>query len=598
MSDGYKRPNSSDMSTDPEHQKRTMRIDRAALAASVLSGSKPVAFSGDNMTVTLGAVPSGTPLRASIDGEVVASTWTYGDNDEATVTLRAPSTDRTTVQPLKLSGGGIDLVVDLTVLPSVASHKLAARGDGLAFADDAVWWEPFEEGTSLASWRGEGWEFAAVPYLWKTYGTNRRLQAFTRASGRVAAAVAKDAGTRTLKSPAVPLPKDGDALELRFDSHCTLGSGGSAVLNAEFGDGTQAELLRYDGKGLESTSVRLPLKAGAGSVTLSWTLKGAGASWLIDNVALVHPLPALGGGASPSDVVNIISDIQGAPERMANSVLRGLATLSGAKPQALVINGDLVPNGSDAEWRKFMIAFNSSGARERYSHIVSTVGNHELYGSEGYAAYAARFLAHTGMGNIGGAGGLWGEIVLPGGLPILWLGSEAYEYTQKKGNGPFVALSNAQFTFLADRLAHWKQQRQPVLLFSHHVLPYTVSGTYGRFYANDYGQDQDRFRALLEANPHAIVFNGHTHWDITLPDSAVAYHPNPAKPATVKTFNTGAIVNTYGPGGEWDEALVRDLKPTALRVLRFQDRVRVQVYVIRDNSAPELVATHDVPVPK
>ncbi|MCB8043974.1 metallophosphoesterase [Microbacterium oxydans] len=194
----------------------------------------------------------------------------------------------------------------------------------------------------------------------------------------------------------------------------------------------------------------------------------------------------------------------------------------------LVSNGDLVSNGSTANYTSYLSALAAGGGGE-YGTVVSTIGNHEYYGSEGSAVYRERFLDSTGMRDIGGQGGLWGEVLVDGQLPLIWIGSEFYDYTAKTGAGPFVDFSEEQFTWLRDRLAHWRAQDQPVLLFSHHLLPYSVSGSYARFYENDFGQEEARFAALLAQNPNVIMFNSHTHWSPTLNDWSTELRPDPTR---------------------------------------------------------------------
>lgn len=263
------------------------------------------------------------------------------------------------------------------------------------------------------------------------------------------------------------------------------------------------------------------------------------------------------------------------------------------KADVLVSNGDLVSTGSVANYTAYLDALAAGGGGE-YETVISTIGNHEYYGSEGSAVYQKRFLDMTGMREVGGEGGLWGEVLVDGELPLLWFGSEFYDYTAQTGSGPFMELGREQFSWLRDRLAYWREQGKPVLLFSHHLLPYSVSGSYARFYENDFGQDEERFAALLDQNPNVILFNSHTHWSPTLNDWSFEMRTDPTLALAPTAVNTAAVTTMYGPSGDWEERVIGGADPVGLRAALYDDRVRVTAYSFSPTGSTE-VKHIDVP---
>lgn len=305
----------------------------------------------------------------------------------------------------------------------------------------------------------------------------------------------------------------GDELELRLDSHYRARGAQQGAVTISFDGGPWTTLRALGGADEESAQLRLPftVPAGAAAMTIRFAFQASGpaGSWMLDDVQVVRPLAPLAEGTEAQAVVDIFSDVQGATARLSQNVLPGFRAMA-QKADVLVSNGDLVSTGSVANYTAYLDALAAGGGGE-YETVVSTIGNHEYYGSEGSAVYQKRFLDMTVMREVGGEGGLWGKLLVGGELPLLWFGSEFYDYTAQTGSGPFMELGREQFSWLRDRLAYWREQGKPVLLFSHHLLPYSVSGSYARFYENDFGQDEERFAALLDQNPNVILFNSHTH---------------------------------------------------------------------------------------
>lgn len=307
-----------------------------------------------------------------------------------------------------------------------------------------------------------------------------------------------------------------------------------------------------------------------------FTAEAGSGSWMLDDAQLVAPLAALDSETQPETVIDIFSDVQGSNARLQNNVLPGLRAL---EPQADVIvsNGDLTGNGTHGQYDSYLSAFRAGGGEE-YGTSISTAGNHEYYGSDGSQVYIDRFLDRTSMRDVGGQGGLWGEVVVDDVLPVLWIGSERYEYPERTGGGPFVEMSDEQFGWLSDRLAHYRAENQPVLLFSHHVFANSVSGSYINFYKNDFGADQQRLERLLADHPNVTMFSSHTHWSVDLNDWSVEQRFDPTTNLAPTFVNTGAVTTLYGPSGDWGETGIGGADPVGLRAALYDDRLRVTAY--------------------
>ncbi|UWF77715.1 MULTISPECIES: metallophosphoesterase family protein [Microbacterium] len=444
------------------------------------------------------------------------------------------------------------LLVTAVISPAAAAAGTDPTAASRVTTERLVWFDGFDGATD--PWTVDGaWQRSTLSEVVAAHGTDRR-QAFTRASGTIAVAEATDAALAGSLTSSPIAVEGGDELELRFDSHYRArGAAQTGTVTVAFDRGAPVVLRQYAGSDEESAQPRLRVvvPAGAKSMTIRFELRteGAAGSWMIDDVQVVRPLRPLADDEAPKATVDVFSDIQGATTRMRDLVLPGLRSLP-HPADTLVVNGDLVSNGATANYDAYLSAFRAGGGDE-YGTVVSTAGNHEFYGWEGSDVYLDRFLDRTGMRGVGGQGGLWGEVLVDGELPLLWIGSEFYDYAAKTGAGPFVELSDEQFAWLEGRLAHWREQGKPVLLFSHHVLPYSVSGTYARFYANDFGADTERFAALVAENPNVVMLNSHTHWSAQLNDWSVEQRPDPVLARGATIVNTAAVTTMYGPSGDW-----------------------------------------------
>ncbi len=93
-----------------------------------------------------------------------------------------------------------------------------------------------------------------------------------------------------------------------------------------------------------------------------------------------------------------------------------------------------------------------------------------------------------------------------GGYPFIFLGSESPHPKD-------CDLSEAQLTWLRERLGEEASADKPIFVFLHQPLKNTVAGSTEA--QGWHGVNQDAaLREVLAAYPQAILFSGHTHWQL------------------------------------------------------------------------------------
>jgi 3',5'-cyclic-AMP phosphodiesterase len=96
------------------------------------------------------------------------------------------------------------------------------------------------------------------------------------------------------------------------------------------------------------------------------------------------------------------------------------------------------------------------------------------------------------------------------GYHFIFLGTE-------KNLELFCTLSEQQLEWLDRKLGEKASPEQPVFVFLHQPLMNTVSGSYEA--QEWYGVTEDQeLRAVLSKYPQAILFTGHTHWELEAPN--------------------------------------------------------------------------------
>jgi Icc protein len=276
--------------------------------------------------------------------------------------------------------------------------------------------------------------------------------------------------------------------------------------------------------------------------------------------------------AEAAVTLDVISDVQGDGPDLRDA-LRDLRSLGTS--DALVINGDLVANGTERQYQDLYSWLDTSPRPDR---VLAALGNHEQYNSDPFDVQVERFLRYTGMPDV------YTRTTI-GSLPLVFVGT-----TKPAKNGtqpPFVTLGSSQLAWLEATLAGYA--RSPyVLVFSHHVLPGTVSGTTGpdraRFYDQDFVEIDDLLR-ILGGFPNVVFFSGHTHWDLNRSDWAARKVVAGGHPKGFTVVNTGFVQKMFGPDGNGNEKPLSQAESQGLRVLLITDgELRIESRDFRRNT--------------
>ena len=270
--------------------------------------------------------------------------------------------------------------------------------------------------------------------------------------------------------------------------------------------------------------------------------------------------------------LDVLSDVQGDLDDFADA-LTDLHSLGTA--DALVINGDLVGSGTVEEYEDLYATLASI---PHPNTVLAALGNHEQYNSDPFDTQVARFLHYTGMPDVY-------STATVGSLPLVFIGT-----TAPAPNGtqpPFVTLGSTQLAWLEATLASYANHKY-VLVFSHHVLPGTVSGTVGpdrgHFYDKDF-IDEDQLLTILGAHPNVVFFSGHTHWDLHRDDWAARKVVSGGDPRGFAVVNTGFIQTMYVPDGRGNAFPASPFESQGLRVLLdTEGNLRVQARDLMRNK--------------
>lgn len=314
-------------------------------------------------------------------------------------------------------------------------------------------------------------------------------------------------------------------------------------------------------------AVSVAALASAGTAVASAAPAKAGAT-----TASIDPGPVL-------STFNVISDIQGDLSDFG----RALEDMSTTNPRStgLVVNGDITPRGYDFEYESVGKTLDERPHAEQVHWVI---GNHEFYvpkyknpntlNQAGWPNGTTEESLFNSFYKFTGRKKVYTEISL-GGVPGLILGTEKYLKYHDASKWDEVWLSDGQLAWLQERLAFWTARRQPVMVFSHHPLPDTVSGTRNKLYSADYLQ-ADQLLRILGPYPNVFLFSSHTHWALTLADWEVRRTvPGSGNLLGFQVVNTGAIETLYTDNGAGGEKALDRLENTGLQVSVHANEVRI-----------------------
>lgn len=440
-------------------------------------------------------------------------------------------------------------------------------------------WSQNVEGVTSGEARWNGWTISDVRHWTWAAGTDER-HFFTQGHDQFAIIDSKqqrlaERDSMDARMTTEPIDIAGQSkVALEFDQHYRQGKDGQVAQVAVGFDGGEPEVVDKLTHDRYSSHEYFELDVPEGAKTMQVTFSYLGGNddywWAVDNVAVRAPFTQV--AEEPNTVIDVISDPQDDPEDYKLAIRRLNAMPE--KASALVINGDLVDNGSQEQWDKFL------AARKEAPHDSGvelwTIGNHEMYGEETSEVHMQRFLKYSGQERP------WNEVVVDG-TPLISINTEYYSDVDRGGKEPFQRISAEQLQWLDERLAHWDKQGVTALVFTHPLLPGTVSMSHSAWYQNDF-EDEQAISDVLSKYNDVVAFTSHSHSSLKQNNwwGTRRYDGTPQGAIGFPVVNTGAILNEYLPDGDHDEEIVDEDAATGLRVKVYDDRIRVEAWDFKD----------------
>ena len=440
-------------------------------------------------------------------------------------------------------------------------------------------WSQKVSGVTSGEARWNGWTVSDVRHWTWAAGTDER-HFFTQGHDQFAIIDSKqqrlaERDSMDARMNTAPIDVAGqDTVALEFDQHYRQGKDGQHAQVAVSFDGGEPEVVDKLTHDRYSSHEYFELDVPEGAKTMQVTFGYLGGNddywWAVDNVTVRAPFTKV--AEKPNTIIDVISDPQDDPEDYKLAIRRLNAMPE--KAGALVINGDLVDNGSQEQWDKFL------AAREEAPHDSGvelwTIGNHEMYGKETSEVHMQRFLKYSGQDKP------WNEVVVDG-TPLISINTEYYSDIDREGKEPFQRISAEQLKWLDERLAHWDAQGVTALVFTHPLLPGTVSMSHSAWYQNDF-EDEQAISDVLSKYNDVVAFTSHSHSSLKQNNwwGTRRYDGTMQGAIGFPVVNTGAILNEYLPDGDHDEEIVDDKAATGLRVKVYDDRIRVEAWDFKD----------------
>lgn len=223
---------------------------------------------------------------------------------------------------------------------------------------------------------------------------------------------------------------------------------------------------------------------------------------------------------------------------------------------ALIINGDLVNDGREESYGKFKEIIEQHSLP---NEVCYTIGNHEFFKNDGIELSINRFLAFSHLEKV------YYEKEIHG-YPFLFLGTESWGPIGSPTKDSAV-LSHDQVKWLEEKIDHLKQATNPIFVFLHHPIPFTLYGTDLAYYKDAVIQDQELVKILANAE-NVFFFSGHSHWDLCFPKMYVE-HPFPMA-------NSGAVYDIWGPDGKGGDHVIDQAGSQGLYVQVFEKHVLIK----------------------
>lgn len=234
----------------------------------------------------------------------------------------------------------------------------------------------------------------------------------------------------------------------------------------------------------------------------------------------------------------------------------------------LIFNGDL-GNGQPEDYEVLGQLMKELPQPE---HVQYAIGNHEFYkawtdvnGNWSEASFPNGETADDSVSRFLGFTGLekpyydkWVE-----GHHFIFLGSETYRQADPS-IGESAWLSETQLQWLEQSLADQAEAGKPVFVFLHQPLPFTVAGSSIPINSNAVIL-HERVKEILGRYPQAILFTGHSHWELGLPDTLVRQGFTMVNTSSVQEpYNDQDVA--YKPEDKKSEGLYVEVKEGAVHI--------------------------------
>lgn len=183
------------------------------------------------------------------------------------------------------------------------------------------------------------------------------------------------------------------------------------------------------------------------------------------------------------------------------NLARALEDIRRAAPSSdgIMHVGDITDHGHEEEYAEFNKIWREHGAGLPTAYYAS--GNHDVGGGH----WPSRLKAYLDATEMNAP---YHEHWVKGYL-FIFLGTE-------EGLELFSSLSEKQLSWLDGRLAESKSLNRPAFVFLHQPLKDTVAGSHES--QKWYGVTQDEaLKEVLSKHRHAVLFTGHTHWELEAP---------------------------------------------------------------------------------
>nr|WP_225446453.1 metallophosphoesterase [Paenibacillus rhizovicinus] len=195
---------------------------------------------------------------------------------------------------------------------------------------------------------------------------------------------------------------------------------------------------------------------------------------------------------------HILADAEHEYNRNFDRALKDIAA-NAPESRGIMHAGDVTDHGELEEYEAFARIWEDNQAQ--LPQLYMTMGNHDV-DHEDWQERLPRFMAMTGTA------GLYHDHWIDG-YHFIFLGTET-------GNEGFADLSQEQLDWLDAKLGEAASPDKPVFVFLHQPLMNTVAGSLEA--QNWYGVTQDEeLKAVLSKHQQAILFTGHTHWELGSP---------------------------------------------------------------------------------